>query len=159
MPVEKVFTIGVYGSTENDFFSKLVNNKIDLFIDIRRRRAVRGSKYSFVNSKRLQQRLKELSIAYQHIIELAPTNSIREIQKQKDKSEGVIKSQRAELSTDFVNEYQKSVLDLFNLSGLLLNSDFKNIVLFCVEKEHLACHRSIVAKQINTDFGIIIQNL
>ena len=40
-----VFTIGVYGSTENSFFEKLAQSRIDLFCDIRQRRGVRGSQY------------------------------------------------------------------------------------------------------------------
>jgi len=159
MPVETVFTIGVYGSTENDFFSKLVDNRIDLFIDIRRRRAVRGSKYSFVNSKRLQQKLQELSIPYQHIIDLAPSNTIRGLQKQKDKSEGVLKSQRTELSNDFVREYKKDILDLYDLSDIVIKSHYKRIVFFCVEKEPRACHRSIVTEEIGKTFGINISHI
>ena len=45
-----VFTIGVYGSTENSFFEKLAQSRIDLFCDIRQRRGVRGSQYKYVNS-------------------------------------------------------------------------------------------------------------
>jgi len=159
MPVENVYTIGVYGSTENDFFDKLIKNRVDLFIDIRRRRAVRGSKYAFVNSKRLQERLQKLSITYQHIIELAPSNEIRELQKQKDKKDGILKSQREELSIDFVNEYKKNVLDLYDLSSILAKSNYKNIVLFCVEKSHLACHRSIVSAEISRTFNLKINHL
>ena len=49
-----VFTIGVYGSTENSFFEKLAQSRIDLFCDIRQRRGVRGSQYKYVNSNYLQ---------------------------------------------------------------------------------------------------------
>ncbi len=42
------FTIGVYNSSENEFFNKLTENHIDTFCDIRQRRGVRGSQYSFV---------------------------------------------------------------------------------------------------------------
>lgn len=76
----KIYTIGVYSSTGQDFFSKLVENKIDTFCDIRQRRGVRGSKYSFVNSNCLQIKLAELEIKYSHILELAPTTAIREKQ-------------------------------------------------------------------------------
>ncbi len=50
------FTIGVYNSSEKEFFDKLLENNIDTFCDIRQRRGVRGAKYSFVNSNRLQQK-------------------------------------------------------------------------------------------------------
>ena len=65
------FTIGVYNSTEEEYFSKLVENNIDTFCDIRQRRGVRGSQYAFVNSNRLQARLLDLDIKYAHFINLA----------------------------------------------------------------------------------------
>lgn len=60
----KIYTIGVYGSTEQEFFNKLIENRIDTFCDIRQRRGVRGSEYAFVNSNRLQNKLAELDIKY-----------------------------------------------------------------------------------------------
>ena len=65
------FSIGVYNSTEQEFFDKLTDNRIDTFCDIRQRRGVRGAKYAFVNSNRLQAKLNELDIRYGHIIDLA----------------------------------------------------------------------------------------
>lgn len=53
------FTIGVYNSTEKEFFDKLTQNNIDTFCDIRQRRGVRGAKYAFVNKNRLEQRLNK----------------------------------------------------------------------------------------------------
>ena len=37
----KIYTIGVYGWTEEDFFNKLQEKNIDLFVDIRFRRGMR----------------------------------------------------------------------------------------------------------------------
>jgi uncharacterized protein (DUF488 family) len=79
------FTIGVYHSKEDEFFNKLIVTKIDTLCDIRQRRGVRGKEYSFVNSNYLQQRLKELNIRYEYIKELAPTNEVRQYQKDEDK--------------------------------------------------------------------------
>ena len=75
------FTIGVYNSTEQEYFTKLTENNIDTFCDIRQRRGVRGAKYAFVNSNRLQEKLNELDIKYGHVIDLAPTTDIRDLQK------------------------------------------------------------------------------
>lgn len=36
----KIYTIGVYNSTEESFFKKLQDNNIELFCDIRQRRGV-----------------------------------------------------------------------------------------------------------------------
>ncbi|MBK6496895.1 MAG: hypothetical protein IPG00_01480 [Saprospiraceae bacterium] len=50
------FTIGVYNSTEQVYFDKLTENRIDTFCDIRQRRGVRGANYAFVNRNRLQEK-------------------------------------------------------------------------------------------------------
>ncbi len=98
MPIEKFYTIGVYGLSEDQYFSKLLENKIDAFVDIRQRRAVRGSKYSFVNSTKLQNKLSALGIKYFHVLELAPTTEIRELQKKDDVSKGIKKIDRCRIN-------------------------------------------------------------
>ena len=160
--VNDFYTIGVYGQTSEQFFDKLTSNEIDTFVDIRRRRAVRGSKFSFVNSKRLQTKLQELGINYIHILELAPTNEIRDLQKSEDKKSGITKRERNELGEIFVSEYQKQILEQYNLAQLFkklesLNS--KKPVLFCVEKEPQACHRSLVSNKLKEDFKSNIHHL
>ncbi len=145
------YTIGVYGSTEKEYFRKLIDNKIDIFCDIRQRRGVRGSKYAFVNSKRLQKRLNCEGIEYFHIKDLAPTQEIRELQKTEDIEKSVLKKDRNELGDLFVTAYKDKVLNAFDFDIFLkqLNSKkAKNIALFCIEEKHLACHRSIVSDQL-----------
>ncbi|SMM99798.1 hypothetical protein SPONL_895 [uncultured Candidatus Thioglobus sp.] len=152
------YTIGVYGSTEQEYFQKLIDNKVDVFCDIRQRRGVRGPKYAFVNSKRLQERLKFEGIKYYHIRDLAPTQEIREIQKVKDLENGALKRDRNTLGDLFVATYKSKVLNNFNFDIFLKQLESqkaKNIALFCVEEKHLACHRSIVSDQLkNLDYKI-----
>lgn len=148
----KIYTIGVYNSTEDSFFNKLQDYKIDLFCDIRQRRGVRGSKYKYVNSNYLQTKLGELGIKYQYIKALAPTNDIRQKQKDADKSNGETKKQRTELGETFKSEYIKCILNAFDIHGLaneLLESKATNVVLFCVEELASACHRSLVAERLS----------
>ena len=71
----KIFTIGVYNSDEQSYFDKLINSDIDLFLDIRQRRGIRGSQYKYVNSNYLQARLKELGIEYLYIKEQKTQNN------------------------------------------------------------------------------------
>jgi uncharacterized protein (DUF488 family) len=156
------YTLGVYGLSEEEFFKTLIFNNIDTFVDIRRRRAVRGAKYSFVNSKQLQKKLHEIGIKYIHILELAPTNEIRDLQKEADKNSGVLKRERNELGEVFTNEYQKKILDKFDITKLttaLVNLNTNRALLFCVEKEAKACHRSLVAKKLETEFSYKINHL
>jgi uncharacterized protein (DUF488 family) len=146
------YTIGVYGSTESDFFDKIVNHQIDCFCDIRKRRGVRGKEYSFVNSKRLQAKLASMSVFYKHILDLAPSDEIREKQKEEDAKNMVTKRDRDELGQIFTSLYLEHVLNSFSLNELISHFkslEFKKVVLFCVEAKPNACHRSLVAKEIS----------
>ena len=98
------FTVGVYNSTEQEYFKKLTDNNIDTFCDIRKRRGVRGSQYAFVNSNRLQQKLNDLEIKYGHIAGLAPTSEIRDLQKEADNQKGELKRDRNKLGQVFMHQ-------------------------------------------------------
>lgn len=156
------FTIGVYNSTEKEFFEKLTQNNIDTFCDIRQRRGVRGSKYSFVNSNRLQQRLNDLEIKYGYVPDLAPTTEIRELQKEIDEEKGELKRERQELGKVFVIEYKNRILKNFNFEKFFESLDqigASKIALFCVEEHPEACHRSIVADKLMNNFNYKIIHL
>lgn len=145
------YTVGVYGSSESDFFNKMTSNNIDTFCDIRRRRAVRGSQYSFVNSKRLQDKLKQLNINYVYEIGLAPTNEIRDLQKKADEQNKIQKRQREELGFVFKNEYTNKIVANFDFHSFVENfkkAGTNKVILFCVEKAPNACHRSLVTNKL-----------
>jgi uncharacterized protein (DUF488 family) len=156
------FTIGVYNSTEKEFFDKLIKNNIDIFCDIRRRRGVRGAKYAFVNSNRLQQRLNDLDIKYGYIPDLAPTTEIRELQKEIDEEKGELKRERQELGKIFIIEYKNRILKNFDFDKFfesLDNIEASRVALFCVEEHPEACHRSIVADKLMNNFNYKITHL
>jgi uncharacterized protein (DUF488 family) len=158
----KIFTIGVYNSTEESYFNKLVQNNIDLFCDIRQRRGVRGSQYKYVNSNYLQNKLSELGIAYTYIKDLAPTKEIRQKQKDADKINNETKKHRTTLGHVFASEYRKHILDNFDIDTLIQNLHKKstcNVVFFCVEEHAEACHRSLVAKKLADKLDSEIINL
>lgn len=145
------FTIGVYNSTEQEFFNKLTDNRIDTFCDIRQRRGVRGAKYAFVNSNRLQEKLNELDIKYGHIIDLAPTKEIRELQKEADAQQGELKRDRNKLGKVFTIAYKDRILSNFDFDNFidkLHEVGASRVVLFCVEEKPAACHRSIVTDKL-----------
>ena len=158
----KIYTIGVYNSTEDSFFKKLQDNNIELFCDIRQRRGVRGSQYKYVNSNYLQAKLEELGIKYRYIKELAPTNEIRQKQKDADKLNGETKKQRKELGLVFKSEYIKCILDTFDIERLaneLFYCGASNIVFFFFLEFARACHRSLVAKRLSKTLNCEILNL
>ncbi|MDR1895208.1 MAG: DUF488 domain-containing protein [Prevotellaceae bacterium] len=158
----KIYTIGVYGSTEKAFFDKLVENRIDMFCDIRLRRGVRGSEYSFVNSNYLQSKLADLEIKYGHILDLAPTTEIREHQKAEDLRQGEHKRDRNRLGAVFAAEFKNNIIEKFDFDSFienLENNGASRIVLFCVEGRAEACHRSIVANELHERYNLEIEHL
>ena len=158
----KIYTIGVYGSTEQEFFNKLVENRIDTFCDIRQRRGVRGSEYAFVNSNRLQSRLADLNIKYGHVSDLAPTTEIREMQQEDDLKHGEKKRDRNQLGNIFSLAYKNKIMQKFDFDNFVEKLDeigANRIVLFCVETKPEACHRSIVANELNKRYNFEIIHL
>ena len=156
-----IFTIGVYGSTEQQFFDKLTDNRIDTFCDIRQRRGVRGEKYAFVNSKRIQDRLVAMGINYTYLKDLSPTKEIRDKQKEADKRNGIQKKDRTRLGDVFINGYKQHIAE-YDFRALIKQFKSMNankVVFFCVEESPYACHRSIVAEKLHKLFGYPISHL
>ena len=157
----RIYTIGVYNSTEQEFFNKLIDHDIDTFCDIRQRRGVRGSEYAFVNSNYLQAKLNELDIKYAHILDLAPTSEIREKQKAEDFKLGVQKKSREVLGSVFTREYKNKInsFDFDEFYDQLDRMGASRIVFFCVEEKASACHRSIVAEEMKDRFKLEVIHL
>lgn len=159
--MNRIVTIGAIGFTAATFFKALQDAGVDTFVDVRRRRAVRGRDYAFANSRRLQDRLAELGIRYRHIIDLAPPKTVRETQAAADKAAGVAKRKRAELGPDFVAAYNREVLAGFDARLFLaeLPPDASIVALMCVEREPAACHRSLLAARLHDDLGVEVVHL
>lgn len=157
----KLITIGVYGWDETAFFAALSNAGVDLFVDIRQRRGMRGPKYAFANSTALQNRLAQMGISYMRAKTLAPTLQLRSLQKQIDKQVSVAKQSRAALGADFIRLYQQQILSPATLEDFVerIENQVKIIALFCVERRPEACHRSIVAQELARRYQVHVEHL
>ena len=157
----KFVTLGVYGFSADAFFAALQRAGVDTFCDIRWRRGVRGREYAFANSGRLQKRLAELGLRYLHFRELAPTPALRQRQWAADKAEGTTKRKRAALGEVFVTGYREERLAGFDSRKFVeqLGPGARVVALFCVEREPAACHRSLLAAQLQQDLGIEVAHL
>lgn len=159
--MHKIVTIGVYGFDEDSFFRSLLAAHVDLFCDIRARRGVRGSLYTFANSQQLQKKLAEIGIQYTHMQELAPSQAMRDYQKHEDESAGIARRKRQVLGSAFIQAYQQErlssfdALDFSNKIGL----DKNIICFFCVESKPEACHRSLVAEKLAKDLHLPIEHI
>ena len=159
--MSEFITIGAYGWDAERFFGALVAAGVDTFCDLRARRGVRGSDYTFANSQRLQARLAELGIRYVHRPDLAPSNETRAAQYAADRESHTAKRQRAALSPQFVAAYQRERLTAFDSATFRaeLGPDTAVVALFCVEREPAACHRSLLADRLAADLGVIVTHL
>lgn len=92
--LEWVVTIGVYGFKSESFVAALQSAGVDLFVDIRARRGIRGSEYAFANALRLEAALAAAGIRYMHAKELAPSETVRDFQRAADVESGVAKRDR-----------------------------------------------------------------
>ena len=156
------FTIGVYDSTEKEFFEKLTKNNIDALCDIRQVRWMRNQRYAFVNECRLRQELGKIRIKYYCIPELAPTTEIRDVQKRADRKKGELKTKRKELGEEFAAAYKTQIVNNFDFEAFLTRlSQLKasRVALFCVEGFPKACHRSIVADHLSNKYNYGIKHL
>jgi uncharacterized protein (DUF488 family) len=158
--MDRLFTIGAHGFDAEGFFEALNGAGIDLFLDLRRRRGMRGRLYAFANSLRLQAALEVQGIAYRHVIALAPEPATRELQRRADASEGTATRQRTALGGAFVEDYTLRTLDRFAWESLEFDvQSHHRRALFCVERLPEACHRGLVAARLSQRTGIEVEDL
>jgi uncharacterized protein (DUF488 family) len=155
-----IATIGVYEFDGASFVRALDAAGVTQIIDIRQRRGVRGPQYAWANSNRLQARLAEASIGYEHHPELAPDTEMRHLQYREDAREGVGKRSRERLSPDYVRVFTAEILDLVPLEPLVRRLPVHGMAaLLCVEATAEACHRSLVAQRLAERFGFEVIDL
>jgi uncharacterized protein (DUF488 family) len=161
MTKPELVTIGAHGWAAEQFFAALVTAKVDTFCDLRARRGVRGREYAFANSQRLQARLADLGIRYLHRPDLAPSEAVRAAQYAADAATHTAKRQRTILSPEFGASYRRERLAGFDSAGFVadLGAEARVVVLFCVEREPAACHRSLLAERLAQDLGVKITHL
>ena len=157
----RVVTIGGYGFDERGFIDALRAADVDTFVDVRQRRGLRGRRYAFLNSNRLQAALADAGIRYVHLRELAPTQAVRDVQKKRDAESGTEKRARTRLSPEFVEAYKSEVLDGFDVAAFdaAVGHDARVVAIFCVEGEPEACHRSLVADRLSRELDVQVDHV
>jgi uncharacterized protein (DUF488 family) len=158
--VQTVATIGVYGFTVSRFLDALHTADVRRLLDVRQRRGVRGPEYAWANARRLQAALAEAGIEYRHHRELAPTTELRQLQYREDDRLGVGKRSRSELAPEYRERYIREILGQIGLAPIVeeLPPDAASALL-CVERDHYACHRSLIAERLAGDFGLPVLHL
>jgi uncharacterized protein (DUF488 family) len=154
-----IATIGVYGFGRDSFLATLRDAGIDLLLDVRQRRGVRGSEYAWANAQRLQASLAEAAIGYSHVKELAPTTAMREAQYREDDRLGEGKRSRTHLSPEYTRLYTEQILDPAEFEPIVNWIGSSHAALLCVERDPEACHRSLIAARLQGEFGFRVEHL
>ncbi|MGN6253585.1 MAG: DUF488 domain-containing protein [Solirubrobacterales bacterium] len=152
-------TIGVYGFDRESFLAALEGAGVELLLDVRQRRGVRGSEYAWANAQRLEAALAEAGVGYTHVKELAPTTEMREAQYRWDEERGVGKRNRTVLAPIYVERYTAEVLDQVDLDPIIRWIGQQRAALMCVERDAEACHRSLIAARLQEEFGFETEHL
>jgi len=152
-------TIGVYGFDQAAFLRSLAEAEVELLLDVRQRRGVRGSEYAWANAQRLQAALEGAGIGYSHLKELAPTTEMRQLQYAEDERRGEGKRSRTVLAPAYVERYTEEVLDRVDLEPVVRWIGDASAALLCVERDPEACHRSLIAERLRRQHGFEIEHL
>ncbi len=152
-------TIGVYGFDRDSFLAALAAAGVELLLDVRQRRGVRGSEYAWANARRLQAALADAGIGYSHLKELAPTTEMRQLQYREDDRRGEGKRSRTALAPAYVERYTEEVLDQVDLAPVVNWIGNSKAALLCVERDPEACHRSLIAERLQREFGFEVEHL
>lgn len=155
-----IATIGVYGFDADTFTATLRRASVTCVIDVRQRRGVRGPIYSWANARRLQALLAAAGISYSHHRELAPTTALRQLQYREDDLAGVGKRNRQSLAAEYVTRYTREILDHADLGALARELPRDGLgALLCVETSAPACHRSLIAARLNSEYDFDVSHL
>ena len=154
-----IATIGIYGFDRETFLQTLAVAKVELLLDVRQRRGVRGSEYAWANARRLQAALVEVGIAYDYLKELAPTTELRELQYREDARHGEGKRSRTALAPEFARLYTEEILDKVDLEPIVSRIGSAFATLLCVERDPEACHRSLIVDRLRSDWAFSVEHL
>jgi uncharacterized protein (DUF488 family) len=154
-----IATIGVYGFDRDSFLATLEEAGVNLVLDVRQRRGVRGAEYAWANARRLQAALAEAGIGYEHLPELAPTTELREAQYREDARRGEGKRSRTVLAPEYVSGYTEQILDPADLGSIVGFIGGSRAALLCVERDAAACHRSLIAARLAEAHGFEVADL
>jgi uncharacterized protein (DUF488 family) len=156
---KELCTIGVYGFDADTFGAALTENGVDLLVDIRRRRGVRGPQYAWANAKKLTGLLYDVHVFYEHVLELAPSTELLHFQHDVDRRGAGMRSRTA-LDPEYIERYEREVLATADLDTIAADlSSYERPALLCVEAEASTCHRSLAAAALAPRLNASVRHL
>lgn len=142
----KIWTIGYERVGQADFVAALKAAKIKTLVDVRE---VANSRRAGFSKKSLAAALDEAGIAYIHMKPLGTPKAGREAARKGD-----TKTMTRIFEAKMVEpESQMALAETAELAGKA------RTCIMCLEHDWRGCHRTIVAKHLMADFGIMAVNL
>lgn len=140
------FTIGYEGKSLEAYINELIANSIDTVFDVRKN--AYSMKFGFTKHT-MQKALTNCGIKYVHIPELGIES---------EKREGINGREDYDLLFD---DYEKSVLSKSDKYLTLLADAAKTnrVAITCMENDVSYCHRGRIAKKLQNEYGVHINNL
>lgn len=133
----KLLTLGCEKRTLTEFIDKLVDEKVDILVDVRE---YAWSHRPEFRKARLRDELEAAGITYIHVKSLGNPKQIRQSHGNTD---------------DILDAYREHLVDseeALESFSEFLRTELKqrhNICLVCDERDHGACHRSVVVDVLN----------
>lgn len=138
------YTIGFTKIGAKEFFSRLINNNIEIVVDIRINNTSQLAGFS--KNPDIEYFLNTIAkVQYISDVKFAPTKIILKDYKNKDISWNEYKKRFAELMTE--RSIEKYILENYDIALS------KKICLLCSEDKPTNCHRLLVAEYFSKVFG------
>jgi len=145
--LKHIFTISCNMPAE-DFFKLMALHDNPFLIDTRRSRSYRNSRFS--DEKDIGYLCEMHDVAYEHLLDLAPTRELRAEFHRVFDSKDTSKEERAYAWTNFLKQYTQMIVSnkvLREGSPLrwIVEGKHESIVIMCACKHHEDCHRQATA--------------
>lgn len=141
-----LLTIGYEGVTVAEFVNTLLNNKVECLVDVRDRAQSRRKGFS---KSALSATLIENEIDYIHLKDLGDPKPGRD----------AARAGQYNLFVEIYSQVLESPRAIFAMNHIEALSNAKSTCLMCYERDHTACHRSLICTDLFLRSGIQISHL
>lgn len=139
-----IFTIGHSNHSIEDFFALLADNGVNLVVDVRS--APRSRWVPHFNPDNLEPALERVDIDYAYMgRELGGRPNDRSAYEE----DGRVSYERAAMADDFSDA----------IASLIRQAGERRIVLLCMERDPLECHRALLVARALTEQGVEVRHI
>ncbi|MCW2950203.1 MAG: hypothetical protein JWN41_1216, partial [Thermoleophilia bacterium] len=151
-------TVGYEGRAQHDLLRILDDAEIDRLVDVRIRAQSRKPGFS---KSTLTAGLAEIGIAYEHLRDLGTPLEIRAQFREAMKVrgggiDGPLLAQARDEYRAYLHSHLEARLALEHLADLVGR---ERIAILCFEHDHRACHRAVIAEELQASHGITAVHL